>query len=54
MEKAREFDPFGHAELTPSGKIKMTPVDDTAGEFFVVLRILVLARRGFNIKYYKI
>ncbi|WP_289757141.1 hypothetical protein, partial [Muribaculum intestinale] len=54
MEKAREFDPFGHAgltpsgiiRLTPSGKIKMTPVDDTAGEFFVVLRILVLARRG--------
>ena len=39
--KAREFDPFGHAgltpsgiiRLTPSGKIKMTPVDDTAGEF---------------------
>ncbi len=46
MEKAREFDPFGHAGLTPSGIIKMTPVDDTAGEFFVVLRILVLARRG--------
>ncbi len=52
--KAREFDPFGHAgltpsgiiRLTPSGKIKMTPVDDTAGEFFVVLRVLVLARRG--------
>ncbi len=46
MEKAREFDPFRHAGLTPSGKIKMTPVDDTAGEFFVVLRIIVLARRG--------
>ena len=54
LEKAREFDPFGHAgltpsgiiRLTPSGKIKMTPVDDTAGEFFVVLRVLVLARRG--------
>lgn len=51
---SREFDPFGHAgltplgiiRLTPSGEIKMTPVDDTAGEFFVVLRILVLARRG--------
>jgi hypothetical protein len=36
MEKAREFDPFGHAgltpsgkiRLTPSGKIKMTPVDE--------------------------
>ncbi len=61
MEKAREFDPLGHAgltpsgiiRLTPSGKIKMTPVDDTAGEFFVVLRILVLARRGFNITNYK-
>ena len=43
VEKAREFDPFGHAgltplgviRLTPSGKIKMTPVDDTAGEFFL-------------------
>lgn len=29
MEKAREFDPLGHAGLTPSGIIKMTPVNDT-------------------------
>ena len=26
MEKARVIDPLGHAGLTPSGKIKMTPV----------------------------
>lgn len=25
LEKARVFDPFGHARLTPSGKIRLTP-----------------------------
>ena len=25
MEKARLFDPFGHAGFDPSGKIRMTP-----------------------------
>ena len=25
MEKAREFDPFGHAGLTPLGVIRLTP-----------------------------
>ncbi len=25
MEKARAFDPFGHAGFAPSGKIRMTP-----------------------------
>ena len=25
MEKARAFDPFGHAGFDPSGKIRMTP-----------------------------
>ena len=54
MEKARVIDSFGHAGLTPLGKIrltlageiKMTPVEASAGEFFVALRLLVLARRG--------
>ena len=40
--KARAFDPFGHAGLTPlgeirmtlAGEIKMTPVEASAGEFF--------------------
>ncbi len=42
VEKARVFDPLGHAGLTPLGKIrltlageiKMTPVEASAGEFF--------------------
>ena len=54
LEKARVIDPFGHARLTPlgeirmtlAGEIKMTPVEASAGEFFVALRLLVLARRG--------
>ena len=54
VEKARAFDPFGHAGLPPlgeirmtlAGEIKMTPVEASAGEFFVALRLLVLARRG--------
>lgn len=25
LEKARAFDPFGHAGFDPSGKIRMTP-----------------------------
>ena len=25
VEKARAFDPFGHAGFDPSGKIRMTP-----------------------------
>ena len=54
LEKAREFDPFGHAELTPSGKIKMTPVDDTAGEFFCSFENPCPGTAGFNVKYYKI
>ncbi len=62
MEKAREFDPFGHAglppsgiiRLTPSGKIKMTPVDDTAGEFFCSFENPCPGTAGFNVKYYKI
>ncbi len=54
MEKAREFDPFGHAGLTPSGKIKMTPVDDTAGEFFCSFENPCPGTAGFNVKYYKI
>ena len=62
MEKAREFDPFGHAgltpsgiiRLTPSGKIKMTPVDDTAGEFFCSFESPCPGTAGFNVKYYKI
>ena len=41
VEKARAFDPFGHAGLTPlgeirmtlAGEIKMTPVEASAGEF---------------------
>ena len=41
LEKARAFDPFGHAGLTPlgeirmtlAGEIKMTPVEASAGEF---------------------
>ncbi|WP_281509957.1 hypothetical protein, partial [Muribaculum gordoncarteri] len=45
LEKARAFDPFGHAGFDPSGKIrmtlagaiKMTPVEASAGEFFVAL-----------------
>lgn len=43
MEKARVIDPFGHAGLTPlgeikmtlAGEIKMTPVEASAGEFFL-------------------
>lgn len=43
LEKARVFDPFGHAGLTPlgeirltlAGEIKMTPVEASAGEFFL-------------------
>ena len=43
VEKARVFDPFGHAGLTPlgeirltlAGEIKMTPVEASAGEFFL-------------------
>ena len=43
VEKARAFDPFGHAGLTPlgeirmtlAGEIKMTPVEASAGEFFL-------------------
>ncbi len=62
LEKAREFDPFGHAgltpsgiiRLTPSGKIKMTPVDDTAGEFFCSFESPCPGTAGFNVKYYKI
>ncbi|ROS85360.1 hypothetical protein EEL39_15870 [Muribaculaceae bacterium Isolate-080 (Janvier)] len=62
VEKAREFDPFGHAgltpsgiiRLTPSGKIKMTPVDDTAGEFFCSFENPCPGTAGFNVKYYKI
>lgn len=62
LEKAREFDPFGHAgltpsgiiRLTPSGKIKMTPVDDTAGEFFCSFENPCPGTAGFNVKYYKI
>ena len=54
LEKARLIDPFGHAGLTPlgeirmtlAGEIRMTPVEASAGEFFVALRLLVLARRG--------
>ena len=61
VEKAREFDPFGHAgltplgviRLTPSGKIKMTPVDDTAGEFFCSFENPCPGTAGFNIKNYK-
>ena len=41
LEKARAFDPFGHAGLTPlgeirmtlAGAIKMTPVEASAGEY---------------------
>jgi len=62
LEKAREFDPFGHAgltplgiiRLTPSGKIKMTPVEDTAGEFFCSFENPCPGTAGFNVKYYKI
>ena len=62
VEKAREFDPLGHAgltplgiiRLTPSGKIKMTPVDDTAGEFFCSFENPCPGTAGFNVKYYKI
>lgn len=54
VEKARVIDPFGHAGQTPLGEIRMTlageikmpPVEASAGEFFVALRLLVLARRG--------
>ena len=43
VEKARVIDPFGHAGLTPlgeirltlAGEIKMTPVEASAGEFFL-------------------
>jgi len=43
LEKARAFDPFGHAGLTPlgeiritlAGEIRMTPVEASAGEFFL-------------------
>ena len=43
MEKARVFDPFGHAGLPPlgeirltlAGEIKMTPVEASAREFFL-------------------
>lgn len=54
MEKAREFASLGHAGLTPSGIIKMTPVDDTAGEFFCSFENPCPGTAGFNVKYYKI
>lgn len=58
VEKARVINPFGHAGLTPlgeirmtfTGEIKLTPVEASAGEFFVVLCLLVLAR----FKHYRI
>ena len=54
VEKAREFDPFWHAELTPSGIIRLPPVDDTAGEFFCSFENPCPGTAGFNVKYYKI
>jgi len=47
LEKARVFDPFERAGLTPLGKIrltpadeiKMTPVEASAGEFFCSFKL---------------
>ena len=54
MEKARVIDPFGHAGLTPLGKIRLTlageikmpPVEASAGEFFCSFETPCPARRG--------
>ena len=62
MEKAREIDPFGHAGLTPLGKIrltlageiKMTPVEASAGEFFCSFETPCPGTAGINLKNYRI
>ena len=62
LEKARAFDPFGHAGLTPlgeirmtlAGEIKMTPVDASAGEFFCSFEIPCPGTAGINLKHYRI
>lgn len=61
MEKARVIDPFGHAGLTPLGKIrltlageiKMTPVEASAGEFFCSFETPCPGTAGINLKNYK-
>lgn len=62
LEKARVFDPFGHAGLTPLGKIrltladeiKMTPVEASAGEFFCSFETPCPGTAGINLKNYRI
>ena len=62
LEKARAFDPFGHAGLTPlgeirmtlAGEIKMTPVEASAGEFFCSFEIPCPGTAGINLKNYRI
>ena len=54
LEKARAFDPFGHAGLTPLGEIRMTPVEASAGEFFCSFEIPCPGTAGINLKNYRI
>ena len=62
LEKARVFDPFGHAGLTPlgeirltlAGEIKMTPVEASAGEFFCSFETPCPGTAGINLKNYRI
>ena len=62
VEKARAFDPFGHAGLTPlgeirmtlAGEIKMTPVEASAGEFFCSFETPCPGTAGINLKNYRI
>ena len=62
VEKAREIDPFGHAGLTPLGKIrltlageiKMTPVEASAGEFFCSFETPCPGTARINLKNYRI
>ena len=53
MEKALEFDPFGHAGLTPSGKIKIPLSVMRQGNFFCSFENPCPGTAGFNIKNYK-
>ena len=62
LEKARVFDPFGHAGLTPlgeirltlAGEIKMTPVEASAGEFFCSFETPCPGTAGIKLKNYRI
>lgn len=62
VEKARAFDPFGHAGLTPlgeirmtlAGEIRMTPVEASAGEFFCSFETPCPGTAGINLKNYRI